>query len=85
MVAVAVPLGYALIGPAVSMVGSWANAGITAMMHTVPLLASALFGALYQVMVLFGIHSALTSFSFMNLCGRRSLRRIYHAHKYHDV
>lgn len=36
-------------------------------MRTVPLLAGALFGGLYQVMVLFGIHSALTSFSFMSL------------------
>ena len=61
------PLGYTLIGPAVSLVGSWANAGISALMRTVPLLAGALFGGLYQVMVLFGIHSALTSFSFMSL------------------
>ena len=64
---IVVPLGYALIGPVVSTVGSWANTGITAMMHTVPLVAGALFGALYQVMILFGVHSALTSFSFMNL------------------
>ena len=64
---IVVPLGYALIGPVVSTVGSWANTGITSMMHTVPLVAGALFGALYQVMILFGVHSALTSFSFMNL------------------
>ncbi|MCD8188639.1 MAG: glucose PTS transporter subunit IIA [Clostridiales bacterium] len=64
---IVIPLGYTLIGPAVSFVGSLANDGITFMMNTVPLLAGALFGGLYQVMVLFGIHSALTSFSFMNL------------------
>jgi PTS system beta-glucosides-specific IIC component len=36
-------------------------------MNTVPVLAGVLFGGLYQVMILFGVHSALTSFSFMNL------------------
>ena len=61
------PLGYAIIGPVVSMGGSLVNDGITALMNTVPLIAGAVFGGLYQVLVLFGIHSAVTSFSFMNL------------------
>ena len=64
---IVVPLGYALIGPVVSTVGSWANTGITSMMHTVPLVAGALFGALYQGMILFGDHSARPSISSMNL------------------
>ena len=62
-----IPLGYFFIGPSVSLVGNWVNTGITALMHTVPLIAGTLFGALYQVMILFGVHNALTSFSFMNL------------------
>lgn len=65
--AVVIPLGFALIGPAVNMAGSMVNAGITALLNTAPLLAGIVFSALYQVMVLFGIHSALTSFSFMSL------------------
>lgn len=64
---IVIPLGYAIIGPVVSMIGSLANDGITFLMNTVPLVAGILFGALYQVMVLFGVHSALTSFSFMSL------------------
>lgn len=64
---IVIPLGYALIGPVVSMVGAGVNTGITTLMHTVPLLAGAVFGGFYQVMVLFGIHQALTSFSFMSL------------------
>lgn len=64
---IVIPLGYTIIGPVVSMVGDLVNTGITALMNTVPLIAGALFGGLYQVMVLFGIHSALTSFSFMSL------------------
>lgn len=64
---IVIPLGYTLIGPAVSLAGSWANNGINALMQSVPLIAGVLFGGLYQVMILFGVHSALTSFSFMNL------------------
>ena len=64
---VVIPLGYAIIGPIVTMAGSAVNSGITALMNTVPLLAGAVFGGLYQVLVLFGVHQAVTSFSFMNL------------------
>ena len=65
--AVVIPFGFTLIGPAVNMAGSLVNTGITALLDTVPLLAGIRFSALYQVMVLFGIHTALTSFSFMSL------------------
>ena len=65
--AVVIPFGFTLIGPAVNMAGSLVNTGITALLDTVPLLAGIIFSALYQVMVLFGIHTALTSFSFMSL------------------
>lgn len=61
------PLGYAIIGPVVSMVGNLVNTGINALMNSVPLVAGAVFGGLYQVLVLFGVHQAVTSFSFMNL------------------
>lgn len=64
---IVIPLGYTIIGPAVAFAGGLVNTGINALMDTVPLFAGALFGALYQVMILFGIHSALTSFSFMSL------------------
>lgn len=64
---IVVPLGYAIIGPVVSIGGGLVNDGITLLMNTVPLIAGAVFGGLYQVLVLFGIHSAVTSFSFMNL------------------
>ncbi|MCC8023862.1 MAG: glucose PTS transporter subunit IIA [Clostridium sp.] len=64
---VVIPFGYSLIGPVVAMFGSIINLGITALMNTVPVLAGFIFGASYQVMVLLGIHNALTSFSFMSL------------------
>ncbi len=64
---IVIPLGYTLIGPMVAVVSSLANTGITSLMNAAPVLAGAVFGGLYQVMVLFGVHSALTSFSFISL------------------
>lgn len=64
---IVVPLGYIIIGPVVSLVGNAVNTGITSLMNAVPLLGGLVFGGLYQVMILFGVHSALTSFSFMNV------------------
>ncbi len=61
------PIGFALIGPAANWAGNQVNTIITALMNTVPLIGGALFAGLYQVLVLFGIHSAVTSFSFMNV------------------
>lgn len=64
---VMVPLGYAIVGPIVAAFGNAVNIGMTFLMTTVPLLAGILFGATYQVMVLFGIHSAVTTFAFVSL------------------
>lgn len=64
---IAIPLGFTFIGPAVNYVGGLVNAGISTLLNAVPLLGGILFTGLYQVMVLFGIHAALTSFSFMSL------------------
>lgn len=64
---VVIPLGYTIMGPAVSIAGSWVNTGIAALMEAVPVVAGIVFGATYQIMILFGVHSALTSFSFISL------------------
>ena len=64
---IVMPLGFAFIGPAATAMGNVVNNFITLLMNTVPLLAGAVFGGLYQVLVLFGIHQAVTSFSFMNI------------------
>lgn len=64
---IAFPIGFILIGPAANFVGQWVNDLISMLMNTVPLLGGIVFAGLYQVLVLFGIHSAVTSFSFMNV------------------
>ncbi len=65
--AIVIPLGFAFIGPFTSAVGNLINAGINTLLGVAPVLAGALVSGLYQVLVIFGIHSALTSFSFMNV------------------
>lgn len=64
---IVLPLGYAIIGPVVAGIGNIVNLGITNLMAVAPALAGIVFAASYQVMVLFGVHGALTSFAFMSL------------------
>lgn len=61
------PIGFAFVGPFANFVGGGINNLITSLMNMAPIVGGIVFAALYQVMVLFGIHSALTSFSFMNV------------------
>lgn len=64
---IAFPIGFILIGPVANLAGQGVNDFISMLMNTVPLLGGVIFAGLYQVLVLFGIHSAVTSFSFMNV------------------
>jgi PTS system beta-glucosides-specific IIC component len=64
---ITLPLGFAFIGPAATALGNAVNAGITALLNAAPVLAGIVVTGIYQVLVLFGIHSAMTSFSFMSL------------------
>lgn len=64
---VVLPLGIAFIGPFATWLGNVVNDVITLLMTGVPLLGGAVFGALYQVLVLFGIHQAVTGFAFTNI------------------
>lgn len=64
---ITLPLGFAFIGPAATALGNAVNAGINVLLGAVPVLAGIVITGIYQVLVLFGIHSAMTSFSFMSL------------------
>lgn len=64
---IVVPLGFVFVGPAVNAIGVGVNNGITFLLNTVPLLAGIIVTGAYQIMVLFGVHQAMTSFSFMNV------------------
>lgn len=64
---IVVPLGFAFVGPFANFVGEGMNTLIMSLMNVSSILGGVVFAGLYQVMVLFGVHSALTSFSFMNV------------------
>lgn len=62
-----IPLGFAFIGPAATALGRGINGAISMLLNFSPVLAGMIVCGLYQVLVLLGIHSAMTSFSFMNV------------------
>lgn len=64
---IVMPLGIAFIGPFASWLSSLVNDFITALMMAVPLVGGAVFGGLYQVLVLLGLHQAITNIAFVNL------------------
>ncbi|MDQ0222946.1 glucose PTS transporter subunit IIA [Streptococcus moroccensis] len=64
---IVIPLGFALVGPFVNEASNAVNAGLNFLLGSSPIIAGLVFGGLYQVMVLFGIHQAATSISFMNV------------------
>lgn len=64
---IVIPLGFLLIGPTVTWAGNAVNDGVNFLLNVAPVLGGVLFGGLYPVMVVFGIHGAVGSFSFMNV------------------
>lgn len=64
---VVMPLGVAFIGPFAAWLSSLVNDFIMMLMTAVPLVGGAVFGALYQVLVIFGLHQAVTNLAFVNL------------------
>lgn len=64
---IVMPLGVAFIGPFAAWLSSLVNDFITMLMTAVPLVGGAVFGALYQVLVIFGLHQAVTNLAFVNL------------------
>lgn len=64
---IVIPLGFVIVGPAASALGMVVNNGTNMLLNVAPVPAGMIFSALYQVLVLFGIHSAMLSFSFMNV------------------
>lgn len=64
---IVMPLGVAFIGPFAAWLSSLVNDFITMLMTAVPLVGGAVFGALYQVLVIFGLHQAVTNIAFVNL------------------
>ncbi|ELV8627054.1 PTS glucose transporter subunit IIA [Vibrio cidicii] len=61
-----VPTTLVLIGPATSLVASSIAGGYNALYDTAPMLAAALIGGIWQVIVIFGVHWGITPVVFAN-------------------
>lgn len=64
---ISLPVGFVVIGPIMNGVSEALGQFITAGYNISPILAGALIGSLYQVMVLFGVHSALGAVCFLQI------------------
>lgn len=60
-------LGYMIIGPVANTVAGWLSDGILSLYSISPVLAGIVFGGLWQVFVVFGVHMTFIVLAIMNL------------------
>lgn len=65
--AVAMPIGFMIIGPIMNQVSTWIGNLITAGYALSPVLAGVMIGGLYQIMIIFGVHGALGAVAFIQI------------------
>ncbi|WEV44783.1 beta-glucoside-specific PTS transporter subunit IIABC [Streptococcaceae bacterium ESL0687] len=64
---VAVPIGFTLIGPFANWIGSLLEQGINSIVNISLPLAGAVFGAMWQIFVMFGVHVVILTPSMQSL------------------
>ncbi len=64
---IAFPLTFILIGPLAQVVASGINIAINFIFNLSPLVGGLVVGALWQVLVMFGVHGQLVAFAFYDL------------------
>ncbi|MBO1306259.1 PTS transporter subunit EIIC [Enterococcus sp. 669A] len=64
---ITIPLGFLIIGPVANVLGVGINDGITALLGFNPIICGLVFGAIWQILIVFGIHGVPSTFMFMNL------------------
>lgn len=60
-------LGYMIIGPVANTVAGWLSVGVLSLYSISPVLAGIVFGGLWQVFVVFGVHITFIVLAIMNL------------------
>ncbi|MEG0695038.1 MAG: beta-glucoside-specific PTS transporter subunit IIABC [Erysipelotrichaceae bacterium] len=60
-----VPMGFAFIGPFANQISSLLGQVITGLFNISPIIAGLVFGCIYQILVVFGVHGMITLASFM--------------------
>ena len=61
------PLGYCIIGPFANLLSNGISVGITSVYNFSPILSGFVLGALWQVLVVFGIHMGLVTILIVDL------------------
>lgn len=61
------PIGFALVGPLANRISLLISDGLTGLYAVSPILMGVIVGALWQVLVIFGIHGILISVSMFNI------------------
>lgn len=61
------PIGFALVGPLANRISLLISDGLTGLYSVSPILMGVIVGALWQVLVIFGIHGILISVSMFNI------------------
>ncbi|MCO4489225.1 PTS system, beta-glucoside-specific IIABC component [Streptococcus infantarius subsp. infantarius] len=64
---VTVPLTFLVVGPVANLLTDWVSAGFQAVLSFSPILYGFLLGALWQVLVIFGLHWALVPLAIMDV------------------
>lgn len=64
---IAFPLTFIIIGPVAQVVASGINIAINFIFNLSPLIGGMVVGALWQVLVMFGVHGQLVAFAFYDL------------------
>ena len=67
VLAIAIPIGYTIVGPAANALSNLIMEGINALYTVSPVLVGALIGAFWQVLVVFGLHGMLISVCMFNI------------------
>ena len=60
-------IGYMIIGPVANTVAGWLSDGVLSLYSISPVLAGIVFGGLWQVFVVFGVHITFIVLAIMNL------------------
>ena len=64
---IALPIGFLVIGPIVSMLTDLLSAGFTALMSFSPALYGLILGFFWQVLVIFGLHWSVVPLAIMQV------------------
>ena len=67
VILVTVPLTFLVVGPIANLLSDWLSAGFQAILNFNPIIYGFILGALWQVLVMFGLHWAVVPLAIMDI------------------